>query len=88
MKLDLSRPDSAMQAIWQNPDWSSQFFLTELPQDFHAHIWVKLLELPNPYSFDEALLLCQVSDEEWLAWIPDHGEAQLHISQFCQMSHY
>lgn len=44
--------------------------------------WVKLLELPNPYSDDEALLLCQHSDQEWVVWIPNHGEAILHSSQF------
>ncbi len=45
--------------------------------------WVQLLELPNPYSHDEALILCQHSSSAWLAWIPDHGEAILSIGQFC-----
>jgi hypothetical protein len=45
--------------------------------------WVKLLELPNPYSHDEALILCQHSPSKWLAWIPDHGEAILSVEQFC-----
>ncbi|GAA6614426.1 hypothetical protein [Scytonema sp. NUACC26] len=45
--------------------------------------WVKLKELPSPYSCDEALLLCQISEDEWSAWIPDHGEAVLKIEQFC-----
>lgn len=44
--------------------------------------WVKLHHLPNPYSFDEALLLCQESDEQWRAWIPDHGEIILSQSEF------
>ncbi len=48
-----------------------------------ANTWVKLLELPNPYSHYEALILCQQSDYEWVAWIPDHGEAILNNSQFC-----
>lgn len=48
-----------------------------------ANTWVKLLELPNPYSHYEALILCQQSDAEWVAWIPDHGEAILHNGQFC-----
>ncbi|MEB3151235.1 MAG: hypothetical protein VKL60_19725 [Sphaerospermopsis sp.] len=43
--------------------------------------WVKLLYLPDAFSFDEALLLCQVSQEEWVAWIPDYGEALLNVSQ-------
>ncbi len=45
--------------------------------------WVQLLELFNPYCHDEALLLCQISNWEWVAWIPDHGEAVINIEQFC-----
>jgi hypothetical protein len=85
MKLDLSTSNFAMQASWQL-DLSSKSCLKQSLQDFQTDIWVKLLELPHLYSFDEALLLCQVSDDEWLAWIPDYGEAQLHISQFSQIS--
>ena len=46
--------------------------------------WVKLVAPLNPYCHDEALLLCQASDSEgnWIAWVPDHGEAILHVSQF------
>ncbi len=53
--------------------------------NFQAYSWVKLLEIPNPYSFDEALLLCQISNHEWLAWIPDHGETVLYTWQICEM---
>lgn len=45
-------------------------------------VWVKLAILPNSYSHDEALLLCRQSEDEWLAWIPDHGEVILHVSEF------
>jgi hypothetical protein len=51
-----------------------------LPQE---GIWVRLLERPNAWSFEEALLLCQKSEYEWLAWIPDYGEATIHLRQFC-----
>jgi hypothetical protein len=47
------------------------------------NMWVHLLEALNPYCHEEALLLCQESESEWVAWIPDHGEAMLHIHQFC-----
>jgi hypothetical protein len=47
-----------------------------------ARLWVRLLQKPSGFSFDEAFLLCQVSFDEWLAWIPDYGEARLHVSQF------
>jgi len=56
-------------------DWSTK-------PDYEPSTWVHLLERPSPFSFDEALLLCQHSDDEWLAWIPEHGEAVLHTSQF------
>ncbi|MBN3910357.1 MAG: hypothetical protein HWQ35_28580 [Nostoc sp. NMS1] len=67
MKLDSHRPNFAVQPRRQN--------LENLN-------WVNLLQLPNPFSFDEALLLCPISADEWLAWIPDHGEAILNIRHF------
>ncbi|MEH2000808.1 MAG: hypothetical protein V7L00_19030 [Nostoc sp.] len=73
MKLDSHRPDFAVQARRHN--------LKGL-QQFRASTWVRLLLLPNPFSFDEALLLCPISADEWLAWVPDHGEAILNIRQF------
>ncbi len=73
MKLDSHRPDFAMQTKRQN--------LQGL-QHLKTSTWVSLLQLPNPFSFDEALLLCPVSADEWLAWIPDHGETILNIRQF------
>ena len=48
-----------------------------------ANTWVRLLDILNPFCHDEALLLCQESDSEWVAWIPDHGEASLRVWQFC-----
>ncbi|MGK7934964.1 MAG: hypothetical protein AB4206_04050 [Xenococcaceae cyanobacterium] len=55
---------------------------TGIPQP-QPDTWVQLLELFNPYCHDEALLLCQISNWEWVAWIPDHGEAIINIEQFC-----
>ena len=51
-------------------------------QDFQSNTWVKVLELPNLFSFEEALLLCLISENKWLTWIPDYGEAVLHTGQF------
>ncbi|MCU0569846.1 MAG: hypothetical protein MUF49_25140 [Oculatellaceae cyanobacterium Prado106] len=45
-------------------------------------IWVKLLQPLTAFSFDEAWLLCQHSETEWLAWVPDYGEILLRIDQF------
>ncbi len=53
--------------------------------NFSASTWVKLRELPSPYSFDEALLLCEDSQGYWLTWVPDFGEVKLHPSQFSKI---
>ncbi|BAY27397.1 hypothetical protein NIES2100_72210 [Calothrix sp. NIES-2100] len=82
MKLDSERPDFAVQLRRRNLDVTNKSYAKESPQKFAASGWVKLLQLPNPFSFDEALLLCPVSEDEWLAWIPDHGEAILHNGEF------
>ena len=82
MKLDSERPDFAVQLRRRNLDVTNKSYAQESPQKFATSRWVKLLQLPNPFSFDEALLLCQVSEDEWLAWIPDHGEAILHNRDF------
>lgn len=76
MKLDSGRPNFAVQTFRENLDRSN------VKQQDHANTWVKLRKLPNPYSFDEALLLCQVSEDEWLAWIPDHGQAVIYCHEF------
>jgi hypothetical protein len=44
--------------------------------------WVKLTRLLNPYAADEAKLLCQVSPDDWVTWVPDHGEVILSKSHF------
>ncbi|WP_019499085.1 hypothetical protein [Pseudanabaena sp. PCC 6802] len=54
-------------------------------QQYEPSTWVKLLELPNPYSFDEALLMCEYDDGNWSVWIPNHGEAVLSPYQFCHL---
>ncbi len=47
--------------------------LKEQPeQELEASTWVQLRELPSPYSHDEALLLCQHSENEWVVWIPEY----------------
>jgi hypothetical protein len=45
-------------------------------------IWVCLQERPNDWSHDRALLLCECAEHEWVAWIPDYGEATIHSRQF------
>ncbi|MBW4568392.1 MAG: hypothetical protein KME31_10265 [Tolypothrix carrinoi HA7290-LM1] len=81
MKLDSRKLGFSVAGQRQNLDGSSKSY----PNSQHklqASTWVKLLELPSTFSFDEALLLCQVTEDEWLAWIPDHGEALLNTRQF------
>ncbi|MBF2079731.1 MAG: hypothetical protein IGR76_14730 [Synechococcales cyanobacterium T60_A2020_003] len=45
-------------------------------------IWVKLKATPSPYSHSEAVLLCEIAEDKWLAWVPDFGEMQLTSAQF------
>lgn len=49
---------------------------------YNRDAWVKLLQPPSEYSFDEALLLCQESPSAWVAWIPDYGEIVLDRGDF------
>jgi hypothetical protein len=44
--------------------------------------WVKLCSPPLDFSFDEALLMCQTSSGEWIAWVPDVGIILLHSHEF------
>lgn len=83
MKLNCYIRDCGVRPQKQNLEWSNQSHLKSSQQEFQANTWVRLLELPSTFSFDEALLLCQVSEDQWAAWIPDHGEAVLHTRQFC-----
>ncbi|MGL5075628.1 MAG: hypothetical protein ACRDBG_07265 [Waterburya sp.] len=71
------------------PQWCSLQSNLSIDIAIEQHLtntWVKLLELPNPYSHDEALILCKYSESEWVAWVPDYGEAILNNSQFCMYS--
>ena len=47
------------------------------------HTWVHLLTEFSAFAGEEALLLCQESNLTWLAWIPNYGQANLDVSQFC-----
>lgn len=84
MRLKSHRLDSVVQPS-QNQNWSKKF-ITASQQELQPNTWVQLLELPSTYSYEEALLLCQMSADEWIAWIPSYGEAVLKNSQFCAIS--
>ena len=47
--------------------------------------WVSLFVLPSEYAYDQALLLCEKDEQKWIAWIPDHGEAEICLRQFCPL---
>lgn len=44
--------------------------------------WVRLAAPLNALCSNEAMLLCQYSDRQWLLWIPDYGEVVLDRNQF------
>ena len=82
MKLDIRKPEfnsrSATHPLAGARNTDRQEWLEEL----QPGKWVKLLNLASAFSFEEALLLCQCSGSEWVAWIPDCGEKVLHTSKF------
>lgn len=86
MQLNSYKPNIAVETPSQKLDWSNKFYFNSLQHQFQPDTWVQLLELPSSFSFDEALLLCKLSADEWVAWIPDHGEAVLHTNQFCPIA--
>ncbi|MGK7874111.1 MAG: hypothetical protein AB4426_12595 [Xenococcaceae cyanobacterium] len=79
-KLDFAQRESGVHWCFVPLNWSGKFEINQQPQ---PNTWVRLLEFLNPLCYNEALLLCQESESEWVVWIPDHGEAILHTSQFC-----
>ena len=83
IKLDVDRLRVDDRWRSQPENWLAQKEGSSWERELEPSTWVKLLKLPSPFSFEEALLLCKCSDSEWLAWIPDWGEAVLHTGQFC-----
>jgi hypothetical protein len=81
MKLNSHKPGASLPLRLQSQNWFSKLENSIVEQKLQASTWVQLRERPSPYSYDEALLLCQHSDTEWIVWIPDHGEMVLHRSQ-------
>lgn len=61
-------------------------YLTPPAPKFKPSTWVKVFNPPTAFSFDEAWLLCQCSDDEWLAWIPDYGEILLRTDEFVNLA--
>lgn len=53
------------------------------PVTFTPSTWVKLFKPPTAFSFDEAWLLCECGENQWLAWVPDYGEIVLSTDEFC-----
>ncbi|MGH2413097.1 MAG: hypothetical protein ACRDEA_05285 [Microcystaceae cyanobacterium] len=80
VKLNVAQRETSVNWCSIPTTWSKEFHAK--PQ-LQPNTWVRLLESLNPFCYEEALLLCQESESEWIAWIPDHGETILHISQFC-----
>lgn len=81
MKLNSRKPGVSIPLHLQSLNWFSKPENSYIERELQAKTWVQLRERPSPYSHDEALLLCQHSDTEWIVWIPDHGEIVLHRSQ-------
>jgi hypothetical protein len=44
--------------------------------------WVTLHNPPTELCQEEALLLCQAANNQWVAWIPDYGKILLTPEDF------
>ena len=86
MKLDTYQPGVKLPLCLHPQKWPSEPEQTLSELKCQSSRWVKLQEQPSPYSHDEALLLCQHSDTEWIAWVPDYGEIAIHRCQFHEIS--
>lgn len=81
MQINYYQPNFCILPVEQSLDWSNNFRNKSL--EFEPDTWVQLLKLLHDYSHDEALLLCELTADEWVAWIPGHGEAILNVRDFC-----
>jgi hypothetical protein len=82
-ELSCALPSTAANTVSRWPWEKFRTSSTAAVPKYQASTWVKLWNPPTAYSFDEAWLLCQYSDDQWLAWIPDYGEILLNTSEFC-----
>jgi hypothetical protein len=76
-----SQPQSDRVSVASTQAWCR---LVDRPTgaQFAPSTWVKLFNPPTAFSFDEAWLLCEYSEQKWLAWIPDYGELLLSTDEF------
>jgi hypothetical protein len=81
MKLDSREPKVSGLLHLYPVKWSKKPDSCTAQPEGQTSTWVQLRERPSPYSHDEALLLCQHSETEWIVWIPEYGEMILHQSQ-------
>ncbi len=77
MPLQATHAETGAPPTSAAPVWGSVCHI-----NYTRDTWVKLLHLPNAYSFNEAKLLCQASADLWVAWVPDHGELVLSRGEF------
>lgn len=64
---------------------SCQFVSLNRSQILKPGDWVSLNLPPSKYAHDMALLLCEATEDQWLAWIPDFGEIELCLRQLCPL---
>lgn len=74
LRVQLQRLERELceSSLWANEETCTLCY-SEIP----ASTWVRLSQRPTPFSSDEALILCQCSENQWIAWVPDYGEITL-----------
>ncbi|WP_038021410.1 hypothetical protein [Synechocystis sp. PCC 7509] len=78
MPVNYYQPNFCIVPVGQI-DWANK---TSCNLTLASDTWVHLLKLPNEYSYDEALLLCDLGADKWVAWIPNYGETVLDARDF------
>ncbi|MCW6038619.1 hypothetical protein K4A83_20425 [Spirulina subsalsa FACHB-351] len=59
------------------PPFASCPLIQSFWQRLKPGTWIMLEDLPSSFAGNQALLLCQISEQEWLTWVPNHGEYYL-----------
>jgi hypothetical protein len=78
--------DELIQTQAQQTSWflgGCQYVYIKNRPPLQSGDWVALYEPPSPYAHDHGLLLCELADDRWLLWVPDHGAVELCLRQVC-----
>lgn len=59
--------------------FSGCIFPGDVSKHLRPGVWLPLEQPPSPFADSEALLLCQLTELDWLTWVPNYGEFHLRL---------